>query len=178
MNLLRRKDLAFNATFKRRSPADFAEKVGIPLGWIVVNHGHIPKMADRRKAHGAWFEITSNRAKIYRMLRFSPNIKKGNAAEPGTIVVDWIGWIDLHGRDEDVDGPIALEARRLPWWKRLWAYLKHPDPAVRLSGWLGWASLFLGVFSFLLTLPYEWIATQTNALVAFVAELMKGCSPV
>ena len=74
MKLFGRSDLGFEAIFERISPAIFAEKVGIPLGWVVVNHGHIPGKANRRTAHGDWFEISSGRVKIYRMLRFSPNL--------------------------------------------------------------------------------------------------------
>lgn len=167
-------DFSFKATFERIAPAAFAEKIGIPLGWIVVNHNHIPDKANRRIAHGEWFEISSDRAKIYRMLRFSPNIAKGNATTNAKIVVDWIGWIDLHDRDENVDGPITLKVRRLPWWKRPRAYLKHPDPAVRLSGWLGWASVILGAIALLLTLPYGWIGQKLNALASSIAGLCGG----
>lgn len=155
---------SFTGTFQRSSPASFADKVGIPLGWVVVHHSHIKQKADRRIAHGEWFEISSDRGKIYRMLRFSPNITKGDEQNPGTMVIDWIGWIDLHGRDEDVAGAIDLKVRRIPWWKRPWAYLRHPDPAVRLSGWLGWASVILGLIALLLTLPYCWIGEHIGSL--------------
>ena len=82
------KDCQFSGRFKRVSPAQFAEKIGLPLGWIVVNYGHIPKKASRRKAHGAWFEVKSNRGKAYRMLRFSPRLKKGNYKVDAEIVID------------------------------------------------------------------------------------------
>ena len=170
----RRSDLRFDATFSRVPPADFAEKVGIPLGWIVVHHAHVPTKADRRKAHGEWFEISSDRGTIYRMLRFSPRLLKGNTTTPGQIVIDWIGWIDLHDRDEDVQSSILLKVRRLPWWNRPRAYLKHPDPAIRLSGWLGWTSVILGAIALLLTLltlPYDWIGDQVGALLSFLAGL-------
>lgn len=158
---------SFSATFQRSSPASFADKVGIPLGWIVVNHSHIPAKADRRIAHGEWFAVTSERGTIYRMLRFSPNITKGDDTKAGTIVIDWIGWIDLHNRDEDVDAPLTLTISRVPWCKRPWAYLKHPDPAVRLSGWLGWASVILGLIALVLALfalPYCWIGEHIGSL--------------
>lgn len=174
MKLFGGKDFAFEATFERIAPAAFAEKVGIPLGWIVVHYDHIPAKADRRIAHGEWFEISSGRAKIYRLLRFSPNVKKGGAATNGEIVIDWIGWIDLYVRDEEVAGPILLKLRRVPWWKRPWVYLKHPDPAVRLSGWLGWASVILGVIALLLALPYPWIGQQLGALARTISGLCGG----
>lgn len=158
---------AFEGTFKRKSPAAFADKIGIPLGWVVVHHDHIPEKANRRKAHGEWFELTTDRGTIYRMIRFSPNLAKAKPDKPGVIVIDWIGWLDLHNRDEDVNGPIALTVRRVPFWKRPWAYLKHPDPAVRLSGCLGWASVILGLIALVLAfsaLPYCWIGEHVGSL--------------
>jgi hypothetical protein len=167
-------DFSFEGTFVRSSPASFADKVGIPLGWIVVHHSHIPAKADRRIAHGEWFAITSDRSTIYRMLRFSPNIKKGDETNPERIVIDWIGWIDLHDRDENVDGPIRLKVRRVSWWKRPWAYLRHPDPAVRLSGWLGWASVTLGLIALLFTLPYQWVVEKFCSWGAAISSLYGG----
>lgn len=172
MTIFGGKKFAFKAKFERTSPASFAEKVGIPLGWIVVHYGHIPSKADRRIAHGQWFELKSDRATIYRILRFSPQVRKGrrnsskkNADElPAKIVIDWIGWIDLHNRDEDVGGAIELEIKRVPLWKRPWAYLKHPDPAVRLSGMLGWASVILGLLALALSFPYCWIGEHVGSL--------------
>ena len=164
MSIVRGKDYAFSGEFERLSPASFAEKVGIPLGWVVVHYNHIPKKADRRIAHGAWFELKSDRGTVYRMLRFSPQVHKGRNGRPARIVIDWVGWIDLHGRDEEVTGAINLRIKRVPWWKRPWAYLRHPDPAVRLSGWLGWASVILGLIALLLTLPYCWIGEHIGSL--------------
>lgn len=174
MRLSGGKKFAFEGTFQRKSPASFADKIGIPLGWIVVHHDHISEKALRRIAHGEWFEISTDRGTIFRMLRFSPNIPKGKAGSPGTIVIDWIGWIDLHNRDEDVDGPLVLKVRRVPWWKRPLVYLRHPDPAVRLSGWLGWASLILGLIAFLPTIPYRWVGDQFSALSATVGGFLRS----
>ena len=108
------------------------------------------------------------------MLRFSPNIPKGKPGSPGIVVLDWIGWIDLHNRDEDVGGSLLLRMRRVPWWKRPWVYLKHPDPAVRLSGWLGWASLILGFAALLPTVPYAWVGDQFSAYSATIASLLRS----
>lgn len=165
-------DFAFKAKFERTSPAGFAEKVGIPLGWIVVHYSHIPSKADRRIAHGQWFELKSDRGTIYRILRFSPQVRKGrrNSSKkiaeerPAKIVIDWIGWIDLHSRDEDVGGAIELQIRRVPLLKRPWAYLRHPDPAVRLSGMLGWASVILGLIALILSIPYCWIGEHVGSV--------------
>lgn len=174
MSLLGGKDYTFEARFERASPASFAEKVGIPLGWVVVHYGHIPDKADRRKAHGEWFELKSDRGTIYRMLRFSPQVNKGREGRSAKIVIDWIGWIDLHKRDEEVAGAIDLKLRRVPFWKRAWVYLKHPDPAVRLSGWLGWLSIILGVASLALTVKWDWLGPTALAIQNFVWPLVQA----
>lgn len=171
VSALKRNDFAFATTFSRISPAAFAEKVGIPLGWVVVHHDHIPGKSDRRKAHGAWFEISSDRGKVYRMLRFSPRLKKGIGTNPADLVIDWVGWIDLHDRDEDVDGVLTLKLRRVPLWKRPRAYLEHPDPAIRLSGWLGWTSIILGLIALFSTLPYDWLGQGIGALSSVFTSL-------
>ena len=137
--------MKFKGSFQRVSPAEFAEKVGIPLGWFVVNHQHLAGKSNRRKAHGRWFKIRSDRATIYRLLRFSPRLTKGSSQTAGDVVLDWAGWIELYGFEEDVDPPLALKISKVPWWQLPWVYLRHPDPAVRLSGWLGWAGLGLGI---------------------------------
>ena len=102
------------------------------------------------------------------MLRFSPRLKKGNYKVDAEIVIDWIGWIDLHDRDEDVDESLSLTLRRVPLWKSPWVYLKHPDPAVRLSGWMGWASTFLGMLSLYLALPSDWLGRFNDWLFAHI----------
>jgi hypothetical protein len=163
------KNYTFEAEFERTSPASFTEKVGIPLGWIVVHYGHIPDKVDRRKAHGEWFELKSERGTVYRMLRFSPQVVKGGQGRTAKIVIDWIGWIDLHNREEDVSGSINLRLRRVSWWKRPVVYLRHPDPAVRLSGWLGWLSVLLGTVSLVMTIDWSWLAALTNAIHNFVS---------
>lgn len=172
MSLFRSNKYAFESKFQRTSPASFTEKVGIPLGWIVVHYGHIPNKADRRKAHGEWFELKSDRGTIYRMLRFSPQVHKGSKVRTAKIVIDWIGWIDLHNRDEEVAGAITLKLRRVSWWKRPWVYLKHPDPAVRLSGWLGWISVILGAISVALTIKWSWFGDLAGAIRDFVGAGM------
>lgn len=172
MRLFGGNNYAFEASFERTSPASFAEKVGIPLGWIVVHYRHIPNKSDRRKAHGEWFELKSDRGTIYRMLRFSPQVHKGGKDRSAKIVIDWIGWIDLHNREEAVAGAITLKLRRVSWWKRPWVYLHHPDPAVRLSGWLGWLSVILGAASLALTIKWNWLGEAINAVRDFICARM------
>lgn len=142
----------FEGDFARVSPTKFVEKIALPVGWFVVRFDQIQDKAARRNSHGKWFSIKSDRRTIYRMLRFSVNLKGTTPNGNPEIVLDWAGWIDLYDRDENVDAPLHLTISRVSWWKRPWVYLKHPDPAVRLSSYLGWASVILGAISIGLTI--------------------------
>ena len=46
-------------TFIRISPAQFAEKVGIPASWFVISWRWIPDKSQRRRAHGSWYMIAA-----------------------------------------------------------------------------------------------------------------------
>lgn len=142
----------FEGEFTRVSPAKFAEKIALPVGWFVVRFNQMKDKSARRKSHGKWFSIKSDRRAIYRMLRFSVNLKGSSASGNPEMVLDWVGWIDLYDRDENVDAPLRLKISRVPWWKLPRVYLQHPDPAVRLSSYLGWTSITLGAISIGLTI--------------------------
>ncbi len=135
--------------FKRIAPASFAEKVGIPLGWVVISHHHIPEKSDRRTAHARWYHISSGGFSIYRNLRFSPRLHYGTQSE-SDIVLDWVGWLDLHGRADDVDGPLELELTPVPTVLIPLMIVRHPDPTFRMMGWLALLSVALGILSIIL----------------------------
>ncbi|HVZ17141.1 MAG TPA: hypothetical protein VG897_08490 [Terriglobales bacterium] len=139
------------SSFTRVSPAAFAEKVGIPLGWFVISHRHMPVKSRRRVAHGRWYRISCEGYSIFRILRFSPNLKFSQADE-NELVVDWVGWLDLHGRADDVDGPLTLKIEPLPLILTPLMTVKHPDPIYRLMGWLALISVGLGLLSIFLSL--------------------------
>lgn len=134
------------ATFKRVSPASFAEKVGLPLGWIVVRHTHVETKLKRRKTHGHWVAITSDKGTIFRILRYSVNL----AADQ--VVMDWVGWIDLQGRTEDETETLGLAVRTARWYELPIIPFRHVDPGYRMSAWLGAISLGLGALSVVLSL--------------------------
>ncbi len=141
-----------NATFERKSPASFNDKAHVPLGWFVMSHHLIKDKGDRRKFHGKWFKISSKDGTIYRILRFSVNLK--GKPELSTIVVDWAGWIDLQGRAEEESKTLTLTIKPANWFQRLSLPVRHADSAVRLSGWLAYLSILLGVLSvFLAFMP-------------------------
>lgn len=152
----------FNAKFHRKSPSDFAQKIGIPLGWFVVHYNFVPKKKHRRLAHGNWYELKSEHGKIYRILRFSPSMIYNKKPE---MVLDWVGWLDLYGRAENVDDPLQLSVQRIRVWNIPRAYISHPDPGIRLSAWLGLLSLALGILS-------VYVAVDWSETIASVAEAL------
>jgi hypothetical protein len=139
-------------TFTRISPAAFAEKIGIPEGWFVISHRWLPQTSARRHAHGRWYQIKSSHCTVFRVLRFSPNLKGAPGQPTGEIVIDWGAWLDLHDRAEDVDKEIELEFAPANWchWPRL--AVSHPDPSIRLAGYIAVVSLLLGIVSLVISL--------------------------
>lgn len=138
--------------FERKSPASFAQKVGIPPGWFVVSHRFFPDAKKRRSLHGSWFKIASDKGTIYRIIRFSPNLPGGINKEVSAVVVDWMGWIDLWGREENVDQEIELRFSKVSWWMYPYMAFSHPDPTHRLAGELAILSVGLGLLSIVLAL--------------------------
>jgi len=139
-----------NGTFTRASPADFAEKVGIPAGWFVVSWRWMPETLQRRAQHGKWYKITSKHESIYRVLRFSTKLNGGEVKGEGQIVMDWSGWIELSGFANNTNVELTLEITPVSWWKYLVCVLSHPDPIYRLASELAILSVALGILSVVL----------------------------
>jgi|SRR5690554_5252563 len=139
-----------NGSFNRIAPAAFAEKVGIPLGWMVISHRWMPDKSERRRAHGKWFRLKSAHGTTYRVLRFSANLAGSPPDKPGDLVVDWPAWLELNGYADDVTGPLQLEITKASLWQLPQLAASHPDPAMRLSSMLGFVSVVLGVLSIVL----------------------------
>lgn len=141
--------MIIRSTFQRVSPAKFADKVGIPLGWFVISHRLMESKQERRESHGRWFKLKTNEGTVFRVLRFSPNLTsaKGKSAE---IVLDYPAWLDLYGRAENVDAPLDISITRARWWESPKLAVSHPDPSIRLAGWLAVISVSLGVVSVVL----------------------------
>lgn len=147
--------VVIRGTFARLSPAAFAEKLGIPLGWFVISHRWMAERQTRRLLHGKWFKISSATGSVYRVLRFSANLA-GTPGKAGEIVIDYDAWLDLFGRVENVGGPLELEIRRARWWESLRLATSHPDPAFRLASWIAVLSLVLGLISLVLGVWSLW----------------------
>lgn len=127
------------------SPAKFADKIELPMGWIVVRHSHLGSKLERRKTHGHWVAITSGQNRIYRIIRYSVNL------EADKIVMDWAGWIDLQGRTDDEADTLDLVITKATWCQLAVIPFKHIDPGYRLSAWLGAISVGLGLLSVILS---------------------------
>jgi hypothetical protein len=138
--------MPIHATFQRVSPASFADKVGIPLGWFVISHRWMESKQARRRQHGKWFKLATEAGTVYRVLRFSANLA-GAPGKTGEIVIDYPAWLDLHGRTENVEGPIDIVITPARWWESPRLAVAHPDPSIRLAGWFAILSVALGVVS-------------------------------
>lgn len=141
-----------NGRFTRVAPTALVQDMQIPAGWFVISHRWMPEKLNRRQSHGRWYKIKSSQGVVFRILRFSPNLRGSLSAGSGGIVIDWAGWLDLHGQAEDVDGPIELEFSEARWWQFPRLAVSHPDPTVRLSGLLGLGSVALGILSIILAI--------------------------
>lgn len=135
-----------SGTFKRISPATFAEKVGIPFGWIVVHHSHVLARGERRRSHARWVSLTSEATTVYRNLRYSGRL------ESDELVIDWAGWIDLQGRTDQENSEISIRISTVRWWETFVIPFHHIDPGYRLSAWLGAISVGLGILSLTLSI--------------------------
>lgn len=140
-------------TFNRKPLGAINEKNSVPIGWFALPFRMMPDIKDRRKFHGRWFLIECGNIKIYRVLRFAGNLK-GTVRNDDTkeILLDWIGWIDLCNRDEEVDVELKLKISPISFWKYISAGLHHPEPSFKLSVILACISLFLGLLSVLLAI--------------------------
>jgi len=138
--------------FERKSPAQFSEKVGIPIGWFVISPRWVVSKKDRRLNHGKWYKIESNDGCVYRVLRFSANLSGSPKSGNGVIVLDWLGWLMLDGYAEDVSNKINLKITKVGWWMYPWMIIKHPDPAYCLAGGLAILSLLLAMLSLIIGL--------------------------
>ena len=132
-------------TFRRISPASFADKVELPSGWTVLRFSHLGEKDARRATHGKWIALTSNANTIYRIVRYSVKLPASD------IVLDWAGWIDLQGRVAAAPDEIQIGIRTPYFWEYLLIPFKHIDPGYRMSAWLGTISVALGVLSVILS---------------------------
>ena len=143
---------AITCTFDRKHLGALNEKMPVPIGWFVLPYNLMLKKEVRRKYHGKWFTIESDNKKIYRVLRFGSKLH-GTIRDDKhkDILLDWVGWIDLCGRDEDVEIPLKLKITKSTLMQQLiYAGINHPEPINRMSAWLAIISISLGILSVLI----------------------------
>lgn len=141
-------NIAIREIFMRKPLGAINEKIPVPNGWFALPYRLMPDIKDRRKYHGRWFIIKSNNAVIYRVLRFAAGLHGAkNKNVSNYMLLDWVGWIDLCGRDENTETPLELEIRPVPVWKQIFAGFYHPEPSYRLSVIIAFISAILGIIS-------------------------------
>lgn len=119
----------------------------LPIGWVAVHSNLIPSKLVRRKTHGSWVKISSNHATIFRLLRFSPNLRYSAADNKGSISLDWAGWLQLIGHADETKAPPQLHIEKTCWWHLPIIAMAHPDLTQRISVGLGVLSFALGLLS-------------------------------
>jgi len=147
------KSCDYSGTFSRKPLSANKEKQPVPTGWFVISSKLEKVTENRRKYRGKWFKIKSEKATIYRVLRYSPQLEgtlKNNQTKE--IILDWDGWIELCGFEKDVDISLILEIKKAKWWELIRAGRMHPEPSYRLSTNLALLSVILGLLSVLLTI--------------------------
>jgi len=127
--------------FTRKPPAQFGERVELPLGWAVIRLDHLNDRSHRREVTYRWAAIICGKKTIFRILRFSGNLPRSE------IVLDWPGWIDLQARVVDIEEKVTLKIRTPYFWEYPIIPFKHVDPGYRMSAWLGAISIGLGILS-------------------------------
>jgi hypothetical protein len=140
--------------FQRKSPAEFAEKTGVPVGWFVLPFPMIEEKEQRRKLHGKWCRLASEKGAVYRVIRFSPRLKSKSTTPE--IVLDWVAWLELNGRDENVQDPIEISITKANPLQILFAAVHHPEPGYRIASWLALVSVGMGVVSLLMGIISLW----------------------
>lgn len=143
--------IAIDRIFKRLSPAELGEQVTLPAGWFVISFRHVPGKDVRRKLYGKWCKISSESGSIFRVLRFTGNLAFA-LENPAEIILDYSGWLELTGHDEDTKKEIELKIRRAKWYQYPSCAHSHPDPSYKLANWIALLSLGLGLLSIALAI--------------------------
>jgi hypothetical protein len=117
------------------------ELYNLDTGWIVLRHDHLETKTERRETHGRWVKIRSDKGTIYRIIRYSGSLGRDN------IVIDYLGWIELQGREDEIQVSYPITISTVRWYETPILPFKHIDPGIRLSSYLGGLSVILGILS-------------------------------
>ncbi len=132
--------------FFRKAPEEYHHVAQIPSGGVAITHRLVDDVSTRRKMHGKWVEIKSEHGSIYRSVSFTGSLKgTPNNDDHADIVIDWVGWLHLHGYADDVNKDVELEIKPAGLWGHFMAFCKHPDPSQRLANIIAIISFSLGL---------------------------------
>ena len=124
------------------------QKDDIELGWFSISHNFIIDKNQRRKNYGKWFCIYANGKKIFRLLKFSPNLKYIKGDEQ--IALDWLGHITLNGFEPDNEKMrLNYLIRPARFYEIIIANINHPNQGLRAAYRLAILSLILSILFFL-----------------------------
>lgn len=129
------KNFIYEGACIRKSPESYAV-MSVPLGWVVLPARAIINAPDRRRLHGQWVVIKSKHQTIFRIVAFNGGLEILDLQESAAqLVIDWMGWVELHDYDGDTNAPLDLTIEKAHIWQIMSGYLRHADPAYRLSSW-------------------------------------------
>lgn len=134
------------------------KNISIKLGWFAVSNHWIDKKKDQRNLYGKWCRIKDLETGkiVYRIIRFSPQLKKNSDENTGEIILDWAARVELDKFDGNEDRDYYLEIIRANCLQAIKAAWIHPDPNqklfFRIGVSLGAISVLLGILSIILTL--------------------------
>jgi hypothetical protein len=136
----------------------FSRKVGsgirLPLGFFRISHRIVNSSENTRYLTGRWCKITFPEQKktIYRILRFDPQLSGKIDGEDAEILIDYDGWIELMGVEENLKGTAELEISEARGMGKIQCHLTHPDPTHRFASQIACLSIFISLISILVAL--------------------------
>lgn len=120
------------------------------LGWFSISHTYVNLKENRRNMYSKWFSLKSGNNIIYRQLKFDPTL---NSTDKPQIILDWQGFIELHGFDVNSDfNEIECEIRSANFIECIIANYNHPNQGLRAAYQISLLSLFIGIISLIISI--------------------------
>ncbi|MEX1014337.1 MAG: hypothetical protein WDZ80_04220 [Candidatus Paceibacterota bacterium] len=130
----------------------------LKLGWFIISKHWVEQIRDQRNLYGKWCRIKDLETEkiVYRIISFSPMLKKNVDENTNGIILDWAARVELSNFHGNEDRYYHLEISRSNWLQAIKAAWIHPDPNqklfFRIGVTLGAISTFLGILSIILAL--------------------------
>lgn len=123
------------------------DTVQVDSGWFALRHDHVSHKEVRRKIYRRWFVIRSKHGeRIYRRLRFSPNLSLTE------IAVDYEGWLKMTDWEGVTPSKLVLDIAPLRIIDYVRLPLRHLDESIRIAAWIAYASLLISTVSLIVSL--------------------------